>query len=45
MKKLLTALSLAVLATVSWAGVEVTTNPELACALPASPEIASALDL
>jgi len=45
MKRTLTALSLIALATVAYAGVEVTTNPDLHCLLPASPQIAGALDL
>jgi hypothetical protein len=45
MKRALTTLSLIALATVAYAGVEVTTNPRLHCVLPASAEIASALDL
>jgi hypothetical protein len=45
MKHALTALSLVALATIAYAGVEVTTNPELRCALQASPQVAVALDL
>jgi hypothetical protein len=42
-KAALTALSLALLATASFAAVEVTTNPEAQPAFAASPEIADAL--
>ena len=43
MKRTLTALSLVALATVAYAGVEVTTNPELNQCLLTSPAIADAL--
>ena len=43
MKRTLTALSLAALATVSFAATEVITNPDLDRSLPTYPEIAEAL--
>jgi hypothetical protein len=45
MKRILTSFLLLALVTIAYAGAEVTTNTALHCALRASPEIASALDL
>ena len=45
MKTVASTLLLAALISVAYAGVEVTTNPDLRCVVKASPEVAHALYL